>query len=221
MIRLLIAASLAIAATAAPAAADCTHEVVQAFARLGNETSVRKVSNIINEDGPIVMTIEYIKPGRMRQVVKPVADPSKVVETILINDQAWGNVGNGWEKLAKSETEQFRDFYKKTTEEASSMVGLFECLGGEVLDGQKVRAYRGLPPKKEETPGKPKTEDEKATEAALAANEAVRVVYLDPDKGLPVRAVFALRDKLDQPIFRESFSYPSDLSIEAPSPAGK
>lgn len=218
MLRPSLAAALILAGHALPAAADCTNEVVQAFARLGNEKAVRKVQNVIGEQGPVVLTIEYVKPDRMRQITTKVVEPDKPIETILIGADAWANFGKGWGKLAEEDVKQFREFFRKTTEEAAQMVGLFECMGAETVDGQKVRAYRGLPPKKSDKPEDKKTPEEKSAEAAIAANEAVRVVYVDPANGLPARTIFAVRDKLDKPIFREVFTYPTDLSIEPPPP---
>ncbi|MDX2309556.1 MAG: hypothetical protein NW216_15050 [Hyphomicrobium sp.] len=220
MTRLALLAAASLLALAVPASADCTLEVVQAFARLGNEKAVRKVQNVIGEQGPVVMTIEYVKPDRMRQVVTKVIDPDNRVETVLIGKDAWGNGGKGWVKLVEDDAKQFREFFKRTTESASDMVGLFECMGAETIDGQKVRAYRGLPPKTADKPEDKKTTEEKSAEATIAANEAVRVVYLDPETGLPARAIFAVRDKLDRPIFREVFTYPTDLKIDPP-PAPK
>jgi hypothetical protein len=49
----------------------------------------------------------------------------------------------------------------------------------------------------------------------------VRIIYVDPITGLPLRSIFARADKLDRPIFQAIYSYPIDLKIEAPKPPAK
>ncbi len=36
----------------------------------------------------------------------------------------------------------------------------------------------------------------------------VRVIYVDPTTGLPMRSIFARADKLDKPIFEAIYTYP-------------
>ena len=57
------------------------------------------------------------------------------------------------------------------------------------------------------------------TRAALA-DEArpLRMFYVDPKTGLPMRSVFARANKLDKPIFKAIYSYPADIKIEPPAP---
>ncbi len=191
--------------------ADCSREVHQAFARQSNSEKVRKEMNLIGEQGPFRMTIEYVKPDRMRQVVTTLTDPDKPVETILIGKEAWSRAGGDWGKVDPDTTAQLIEFFKSTLADIPSNVGRFECMGAETIDGQKVRAYKGLPP--EDPSGKPKTAAEKEAEAK---NEGVRVVYLDIETGLPARIIFAQAGHLDTPIFREVYAYPETLEIEAP-----
>ncbi len=204
-------AAFLLVGTAASAQADCTREVHQAFARQSNSEKVRKEMNLISESGPFKMTIEYVKPDRMRQVVTTLTEPDKPVETILIGKEAWSKAGGDWRKVDAATTDQLVAFFKSTLEEISTNVGRFECMGAETLDGQKVRAYKGLPP--EDTSGKPKTKEEKEAEAL---NEAVRVVYLDVESGLPARIILARAGMLDKPIFREIYAYPDEVKIEQP-----
>src|SRR5512140_1171703 len=106
-------AALAFAATATAASADCTREVLQAFTRQSNTDMVRKDLNLIGEQGPFTMTVEYVKPDRMRQVVKTVAEPDKVTETVLVGNEAWSKVtGSDWQKLDPPTTEQIVNFFK-------------------------------------------------------------------------------------------------------------
>ena len=48
----------------------------------------------------------------------------------------------------------------------------------------------------------------------------VRVIYVDPTTGLPMRSIFARADKLDKPIFEATYSYPADIKIDIPKGPG-
>ena len=212
------AAVLAVAATSSVAFADCSREVHQAFTRQSNTDMVRKEMNLIGEQGPFTMTIEYVKPDRMRQVVKTLTEPDKPTETILVGKEAWSRTGNAaWQKQDAATTDQILSFFKSTFAESPSNVGLFECLGGETVDGQKVRAYRGLDEPKQKTPEEIEAEKRGEKAAEAPKNEAVRVVYVDTGTGLPARIIFAREGFLDKPIFREVYTYPTDIKIEKPA----
>ena len=209
-------AALMLVATAGAASADCSNEVLQAFTRQSNAAMVRKEMNLIGEQGPFTMTVEYMKPDRMRQVVKPLVEPEKSTETVLVGNEAWSRAGSGeWQKVDPTTTEQIVNFFKSTLAETPKNVGQFECMGAETVDGRKVRAYRGVDEPKQKTPEQ--IEAEKRGETTEAPkNEAVRVIYLDVDTGLPARIIFARDGMLDKPIFKEVYSYPGDLKIEKP-----
>lgn len=212
------AAALVVAASTTAATADCTREVLQAFTRQSNTDMVRKEMNLIGEEGPFTMTIEYVKPDRMRQVVKTLVAPDKPTETILVGSEAWSRTGtDAWQKVDKTTTDQIVSFFKSTFSETPANIGSFECMGGETIDGQKVRAYKGLDEPKQKTPEQIEAEKrgEKPTEEPK--NEAVRVVYLDVASGLPARIIFAREGMLDKPIFKEVYSYPADIKIEKPA----
>jgi hypothetical protein len=212
------AAALVVAASTSAASADCTREVLQAFTRQSNTDMVRKDMNLIGEQGPFTMTIEYVKPDRMRQVVKVLTEPDKPTETILVGKEAWSRTATApWQKLDPATTDQIVSFFKSTFAEAPANVGLFECMGAETVEGQQVRAYKGLEEPKQKTPEQIEAEKkgEKPTEAPK--NEAVRVVYLDVSTGLPARIIFAREGLLDKPIFKEVYSYPTDIKIDKPA----
>jgi hypothetical protein len=211
-------AALAIVASATSAFADCTREVLQAFTRQSNTDMVRKELNLIGEQGPFTMTVEYVKPDRMRQVVKTLVDPDKPTETVLVGNEAWTKApGADWQKLDATTTEQMVNFFKSTFGDVPQSVGLFECMGAETIDGKQVRAYKGLDEPKEKTPEQIEAEKRGEKPAEAPKNEALRVIYLDPATGLPARIVFAREGMLDKPIFKETYSYPTDLKIEKPA----
>lgn len=211
-------ALLLVAASTVPAFADCSREVLQAFTRQSNTDMVRKEMNLIGEEGPFTMSIDYIKPDRMRQVVKTLIAPDKPTETILVGSEAWSRTATDpWQKLDKSTTDQIVSFFKSTFAESPANVGTFECLGAETINGQKVRAFKGLDEPKEKTPQQIEAEKKGEKPAEPPKNEAVRIVYLDVDSGLPARIIFARDGMLDKPIFKEVYSYPTDIKIDKPA----
>jgi hypothetical protein len=206
---------VAVAAATQPAFADCSNEVAQGIVRQSNETMWRKEANIISDQGPLKMTVEFVKPDRMRQVVSLLIDP-KPIETILVGKAAWSNAGGEWKSLNATDTEQFVKFFQSTTSQGINDVGDFECMGAETLEGKKLRAYKGLPPPVNLPEGA--TDKQKAdAEAQRQKNEAVRMVYLDTETGLPERSLIAQPGKLDKPLFKEVYSYPKDIKIEPPA----
>lgn len=212
------AAALVVAASATTAYADCSREVLQAFTRQSNTDMVRKEMNLIGEEGPFTMTIDYVKPDRMRQVVKTLVAPDKPTETVLVGTEAWSRTGTGaWQKLDKPTTDQIISFYKSTFAETPGNVGTFECMGAETIDGQKVRAFKGLDEPKKKTPEQIEAEKRGEKPEEPPKNEAVRVVYLDVGSGLPARIIFAREGMLDKPIFKEVYSYPTDIKIDKPA----
>jgi hypothetical protein len=210
-------AVLALVLTAGAAAADCSLEVQQAFTRQSNTDMVRKEMNLIGEQGPFTMTVEYQKPNRMRQVVRTLVEPDKPTETVMVEGEAWTKEADGWRKLDASTTEQLTNFFKSTFADVPTNVGQFECMGAETIDGNKVRAYRGIDEKKPETPEQIEAKKRGETPAEAPKNEAVRVIYLNVDSGLPSRIIFAREGMLDKPIFKEVYSYPTDIKIEKPA----
>ena len=191
------------AAGAAPALADCSTEVALAVNSQGKQKFLRKETNMVSERGPVKMVVEYQTPNRMHQILTPLTE-DKPVEAIVIDDKAWTNNGEGWKQAPAGETEQLVQFMIKSIAQVYQEVGKFECVGTETVDGRELRAYRGL-----EEPAKP-------GQPAAPKNEAVRMVYLDPATGLPARSIFAREGHLDKPIFREVYTYPDNIAIEAP-----
>lgn len=199
-----VIAGLVALAAATPALADCSKEVADAIVSQGKQKFIRKDTNMVSENGPVLMTLEFQLPDRMRQVVSMVVDP-KPVETIVVGDRAWTTEGGeGWYELPPQAAEQVVDFMKKSTGQGPEAVGLFECVGTETVDGKELRAYRGI----DEPPADPK--------ATRTKNEGVRIVYLDPATNLPARSIFARKDFMDKPIYKEVYSYPDSLNIEPP-----
>lgn len=192
-------------AAAGPALADCSTEVALAVNSQGKQKFLRKETSMITEAGPAKMVVEYQTPDRMRQVLTPLTE-GKPVESIVVGEKAWTNSGDGWKEAPAQEAEQLVQFMIKSIAQVYQEVGKFECIGTETVEGRELRAYRGL--------------DEAAKDGKEGAkppkNEAVRMVYLDPKTGLPARSILARAGFLDKPIFKEVYTYPDKIEIEAP-----
>jgi hypothetical protein len=202
--HLAIAAALFTAAGAVPALADCSTEVALAVNSQGKQKFLRKETHMISERGPVKMVVEYQTPDRMHQILTPLTE-DKPVESIVVGDKAWTNNGEGWKEAPSQEAEQLVQFMIKSIAQVYQEVGKFDCLGTQTLDGQEVRAYRGV----DEAPKKP-------GDKPAIKNEAVRIVYLDTKTGLPARSIFAREGFLDKPIFKEIYTYPDHITIEVP-----
>jgi hypothetical protein len=136
----------------------------------------------------------------------------KPVEAIVVGDKAWTNNGSGWVEAPKEEADQLVTYMIKSSSQIYQEVGKFECVGAENVEGRQLRAYRGINEAPAPVPGK----DGKELQSTAPKNEAVRMVYLDPDTGLPARSIFAHAEQLDKPIFKEVYTYPAEIKIEAP-----
>lgn len=205
--RVLATALLAMVGSITAAHADCSSEVADAVKKLGQQKSFRLVSNVITDKGPATITNEFLLPDRMRQVVSLAVNPEPV-ETILIGESAWSKGKDGWKPLSQPQTQDVLQFFQSTIGRIDPQTSEFECLGTEPVDGRDLRAYRGVDPKPASLiPG---------AESGKPKNEAVRVVYLEPDTGRIARSIYAQAGKLDKPIFKEEYTYADDIKIEDP-----
>lgn len=210
MRRMLMATALILAGTAAAAAASCKDEVASALERQRKSSAFRMETKMLSEQGLVDMTVDYVLPDRMRQVISSTADPEPV-ETVLVGNFAWSRrKGEPWTPLNPQLTSALIRQLGETLGDEAGAIGDFECLGKKPVDGRDMLAYQGeneKPGSKEKSPKLP--------------NRPVRIIYVDPITGLPMRSVFARADKLDKPIFQATYSYPIDLKIEAPKPPAK
>ena len=213
MRRILTGAAAAVVVLAAsPAFADCSAEVVKAFETQATKKFVRKETDMLTENGPVKMTLEFQLPDRMRQTVKALID-EKATQTIVIGLRAWTQDGEEWFELPPQAAEQVVEFMKKSVALNGDDMGRFECQGTEAVDGKQLRAYRGLAEEQKGPDGKPA----KAGELQNAPNEAVRLVFVDPETGLPARTTYGRKDPASKPIYKEVYSFPDAIAIEAPA----
>ena len=213
MRRVLAGTAVAIAVVAAgPAFADCSAEVVKAFETQSTKKFVRKDTDMLTENGPVKMTLEFQLPDRMRQTVKALTD-EKATQSIVIGLRAWTQDGDEWFELPPQAAEQVVEFMKKSVALSGDDMGRFECQGTESVDGKQLRTYRGLAEEPKSPDGKPVNK----ADVQNAPNEAVRLVYVDPDTGLPARTTYGRKDPATKPIYKEVYSFPETISIEAPA----
>jgi len=195
-------ALLIVASTAAGAA--CKDEVSSALERQRKTSGFRMVTTMLSQEGIVNMTVDYLLPDRMHQVVSTLADP-KPVETILIGKQAWSRQDGPWTLLQSQTADQLAAQMNDTVGGGAAQVGAFECLGKVQVNGKEFLAYQGenAAPDSKEAPSK-------------EPDRAVRIIYVDPTTGLPMRSIFARLNKLDKPIFEANYSYPIDIKVEPP-----
>ena len=202
------AVALLIAASGAAEAA-CKDEVSAALERQRKSSGFRMQTVMLSQDGIVNMTVDYVLPDRMHQFVNLANDP-KPVETILIGKQAWSRQGGPWTPLQPETTNQLAEQMKDTVGEDEAKLGDFECLGKQSVAGKDLFAYQG----ENEDPNEKK--DPAAKDQPKAPDRPIRIIYVDPTTGLPMRSVFGRANKLDKPIFEANYSYPIDIKIDPP-----
>ncbi len=207
--RRIVMAVAACFAMSAAAYADCKNDIAAALAKQRNLSSFRMDSVMLTSEGRIHMVVDYLLPDRMRQIIGPVGDP-KPVETILIGKKAWSRRDGDWQAMNPQTTGALVDQMRQTVgDDEERRLPSFECLGKVTVDGRDLLAYQGEnddpAAKKSQAKDKPKLPD-----------RPVRVIYVDPITGLPVRSVFGRANRLDTPIFEAKYTYPVDIEINLP-----
>ncbi|MFA6141474.1 MAG: hypothetical protein WC684_12180 [Hyphomicrobium sp.] len=214
MRRLLTALALMIAAGPAAHAA-CKDEVASALDRQRKSSGFRMKTKMLSEQGLVDMTVDYMLPNRMRQVVISTTEP-KPVETIVVGRDAWSRVeGEDWRPLHPQIADALAAQMQETLGDDPGTLGDFECLGKQAVADKNLLAYQG----ENVEPG-PQNLSPGAVAKPKLPDRPVRVIYVDPTTGLPMRSIFARADKLDKPIFEAIYSYPADIKIDIPKGPG-
>jgi len=208
--RLVTAFSLLIAAGSSAYAA-CKDEVATALERQRHTSGFRMTTKMLSEQGIVNMTVDYVLPNRMRQVITSTTEP-KPVETVVIGRDGWSRLeGEQWRPLHPQVADALAAQMQETLgENQEGTLGEFECLGKQAVSEQQYLAYLGENPE----PEGPK--DLSAKDKPKLPDRGVRVIYVDPTTGLPMRSIYARANKLDKPIFEATYSYPADIKIDAP-----
>ena len=208
--------ALTLLIAASPANAECKDEVLAALDKQRKAVAFRMETNMISENGPVKMTVEYLPPGRMRQIVTVAVEP-KPVESILIAGKAWSKDGDTWTPLAEDVAKDMAAQLNETFGDDSGTIGTVACLGSTAIEGQELIAYRVENDAQIGPVDKSADAAEKARAALADEGRPLRMFYVDPKTGLPMRSVFARANKLDKPIFKAVYTYPADIKIEAPA----
>lgn len=212
MCGMLTAFSLLIAAGSAAHAA-CKDEVATALERQRHTSGFRMKTKMLSEQGLVDMTVDYVLPNRMRQVITSTTEP-KPIETIVIGRDGWSRMeGESWRPLHPQVADALAAQMQETLGEnqEGAELGDFECLGKQPIADQQLLAYQGenaQPGPKDLSPG--------AAEKPKLPDRPVRVIYVDPTTGLPMRSIYARANQLDKPIFEATYSYPADIKVETP-----
>ena len=193
-----------LAATAAPALADCRGEVAAAFEKQRQAKAFRMSTVQVTEQGPMSMTVDYVLPNRMHQTVKFIAKQVQL-ETILVGLRAWVNEGQGWKELPSDDVAPIIDQVRESVAQPPKDLSNYICDGRTKLDGREYIAYRADDTSKKVEPGK------------NVPDAPVRMLFVDAETGLPARSVVTAKNIPNRPIFRATFTYPTDLSIEPPT----
>jgi hypothetical protein len=184
-----------------PNATPCSEEVSAALKKLRSSAWFRMNTQMITENGPTAMQIDYVLPDRMHQTVT-VKLADKTTELILVGNQAWAKEGEGWRPVPSEVANQLRQQMDETVVTQQTDVGAYACKGHMTVDGRDVLAY------------KLDSEGEKGSSAP--ANQAYRMFYVDALTGLPASNTLVAPGHEDKPIFRTSYTFPIDLKIEPP-----
>lgn len=199
-----ILATAALLVTSAPALADCKSDVDGAFAKLRASKGFRLDTKIVNEQGSLTMSVDYVLPDRMYQRVSLGDSPMKM-ETIAIGGKAWSNQGQGWVEVPQNYADMISKQMKESVAEPSKGGIEYACLGEKEFEGKTYAAYVATLPSVEEK-----------TKGAAADKPNVQTLYIDKGTGLPARNIVAKSDTPDKRLFDGTFSLPADLDIKAP-----
>lgn len=209
---MLTAFALLIAAGSAAHAA-CKDEVATALERQRHTSGFRMKTKMLSEQGLVDMTVDYVLPNRMRQIISSTTEP-KPVETVIIGRDGWSRMeGEQWRPLHPQVADAMAAQMQETLgdDQTEATMGEFECLGKMPVGEQQFLAYQG----ENDQPG-PKDVAPNKVEKPKLPDRPVRVIYVDPTTGLPMRSIFARADQLDKPIFEAIYSYPADIKVDTP-----
>ena len=181
-------------------AADCAGEVSAAFEKQRASKAFRVSMTQPTAEGPVQMTVDYLPPDKMLQTVVGAHMPGEQ-QTMLVGSRAFAGTSGAFEELLPQFTQSIVSEVRTAVGAAAQNLGAFECLGKVTFDGKELIAYRTA---------------DKPPEGTDAAKMLARTLYVDPTTGLPAFNVVATVSGKDEPVMKASYSYPTDVVIEAP-----
>jgi hypothetical protein len=189
--------------TSAAMADDCSKDVLAAFEKQRTSKAFRMAWTQPNAEGVAEMTVDYLPPNKMMQTVKSPA-MAGVQQTLLIGDRAFAGSGGAFEELLPQYTQSIVAEVESTLGKPTN-VGNFECVGKASLDGKDYVAYRAA--------------DKDVKPGTDPGDVLARTVYVDSASGLPAYNVVAAVSGKGDPVMKVTYSYPTDVVIEAPQGA--
>lgn len=182
---------------------DCSKDVLAAVEKQRSSKAFRVAMTQGTAEGPVDMTVDYMPPDRMLQTVtsKHMAGPQ---QTMLVGTRAFAGSDGAYEELlpqfAQSVVSEMANAVGKPDH-----IGTFECAGKQTVDGKELLAYRAV--------------DKDAKPGANPDETLARTIYVDPATGLPAYNIVAAVSGKGEPALKVTYSYPTDLVIEAPEGA--
>jgi hypothetical protein len=182
----------------------CRDEVAEALGKLRKSSWFHMATNMITENGPTTMDIDYVLPDKMRQKVTQTLTQQSS-EVILVGDKAWGNQGAGWQELPGDVMSTLKaQMYENVIQEQTD-VGEYACKGKIQLEGRDALSY--------------KLEQEAVKDSTAPKSETFRMFYVDATTGLPLSNSLLVPGREKTPIFKATYTFPLDIKIEAPKDA--
>ncbi len=178
----------------------CRDEVATALTKLRKSSWFRMNTNMITENGPTSMVIDYVLPDRMHQKVTQTLT-NQTSEVILIGEKAWGNQGAGWMELPNEIMNTLRSQMYDNVVQEQTDVGEYACKGRVKVEGRDALSYKL---------------EEELTKDSITKNETFRMFYVDAVTGLPVSNALLAPGRENAPMFKATYAYPLDMKIEPP-----
>ena len=117
-------------------------------------------------------------------------------ETIGVGPTAWTNEGAGWQEMKKGVADLVVTHLRSTLAPAKVSVE-FKCLDKVEYDGKSYLGYQTVP-------------------ETVEGKTLARTILLDPESKRPAFNIIAAPDLSGDPLMKEAYSYPTDISIESP-----
>lgn len=134
--------------------ADCSAEVDAAFEKLRQSTAFRMETTIVNEQGSLRMSVDYLPPDRMHQTVDTGTDAG-TVQLIVVGSDAWSNQGHGWARMPEKFANEVAGQMRQSLAARQHAGTDYECLGEQAVDGKNYLAYRASLPAEENRSASP------------------------------------------------------------------
>lgn len=199
----------------ATAHADCTKPVSDAFEKLRSTKSFRMETKIVNPQGRLSMTVDYMLPDRMHQRIR-LDESQQEMELIVIGEKAWSNQGQGWVALPENFSKEVSKQVKTTLAGATKVQASYSCRSDDSMEGKTVAAYESelqAAPADEKVGAMPKDKPE----ASGPPNK--QMLYVDKATGMPLRNIVTDGKDASKRLFDGWFRTGMEISIEAPETA--